>query len=744
MRITWVSNAPWAPTGYGTQTAEVVPRLQAAGHSVVVASNFGLVGAAMEWNGIPVLPQGKDAYSNDMAPAHHRQHRSDWMITLYDAWVFKRKWFPERVVSWLPVDHEPVPPHVSQWAQTVRPVAMSRFGQKMLRDQGIDSAYIPHSINTRDVFTPRDTLSNGAKTRKLLGVPDDAFLVMINAANKGQTPPRKAWAEMYTALGFVMRELPDLHVYVHTDKIGHNGVDLDILAQACGVDPKRLVYADAYSVANANISQQRPRRALHRRRRATHAVDGGGLRHPGHRGAGVRYAGHRERLQRAAGTRRRGLEGQGPTVLGPVPGGMVADPVHQRDRDRAQGGAPRQGQPRTQGQGSRQGSGVRHRQGFPAVLAAAAGRDGSGAGSRRGGSCGPEPRRATQGTEGGCQNQAEGGMTRVLLTGISGFVGHHIAEHILKTTDWQVVGIASFRHRGDSARVEQLGEWYAKSDWDRVRVHLADMSAPIGPTLINQIGPVDYIINAAAQSHVDRSISDPRPFIENNVSVAISMLEYAREVQPKAFIQVSTDEVYGPAAEGDYSREWDAIVPSNPYAASKAAQEAIAISYWRTYGVPVVLTNTMNMFGERQDGEKFIPLLIRSVLRGEEVTIHRSYGKVGSRFYLHARNFADALVWLLGREPSRWSGETGRPDRYNIGGEVEISNLDLALKIANLVGEPLQYTEVDFAATRPGHDRRYALDSAKIREAGWQQPVNFDDSLCRTVRWTLDHPEWLG
>jgi len=336
-------------------------------------------------------------------------------------------------------------------------------------------------------------------------------------------------------------------------------------------------------------------------------------------------------------------------------------------------------------------------------------------------------------------------MTRVLLTGISGFVGHHTAEHILKNTDWEVIGLASFRHRGDSMRIEQLGKWYEASDWDRVRIHRADLTGPIGPTLINQIGPVDYIINMAAESHVDRSIEWPRPFIENNVASAITMLEYAREVQPKAFIQVSTDEVYGPAAEGDYSREWDAIIPSNPYAASKAAQEAIAVSYWRTYGVPLVITNTMNMFGERQDAEKYIPLVIKRVVAGDEVVIHRSYGKVGSRFYLHARNFADALLHILRELPAaEWGGETGRPDRYNIGGEVEVDNLTLALKIANLIGNPLQYTEVDFAATRPGHDRRYALDSAKIRAAGWQQPVNFDDSLCQTVRWTLDHPEWLG
>jgi dTDP-glucose 4,6-dehydratase len=323
---------------------------------------------------------------------------------------------------------------------------------------------------------------------------------------------------------------------------------------------------------------------------------------------------------------------------------------------------------------------------------------------------------------------------RVLLTGIAGFIGAHIVEHIQANTDWDVIGLASFRHRGDSLRTEVF-------DPDRVTIHRADLTADLSHRLIERIGPVDYIINAAADSHVDRSIEEPRPFIENNVSLAITMLEYARLVRPRAFVQVSTDEVYGPAEDDTRHTEWSPIIPSNPYSASKAAQEAIAVSYWRTFDVPVVITNTMNNFGERQDAEKFIPQVVGKVARGETVTIHGAPGNIGSRFYLHARNHADALLHLLNIPPIRYPAPC--PDRYNVVGDVELDNLTLAQMVAEIIGKPLRYELVDFHAARPGHDRRYALDGAKLRASGWTPPVPFRESLERTVRWTLEHPEWL-
>lgn len=685
---------------------------------------------------------------------------------------------------------------------------------------------------------------------------------------------------------------------------------------------------------------------------------------------------------------------------------------------------------------------------------------------------------------------------RILVTGSAGFVGSHLVDHLLAKTDWDIVGLDSFRHRGDSLRVQKS---------ERYQIHALDLSSPISPRVLDLIGPVDYIVNMASESHVDRSITDPVPFVQNNVNLALYVLEAARVLKPKHFIQISTDEVYGPALEGIDHKEWDRILPSNPYcvhpdsvvetpsgrrkiselkegdevlgycrgelafrpvaavmgrttdeeflrvkhkygnlltskdhrfmivrpnrgsdgsldrakitepvecraadlrpgdwlvlnrtvlrratdssiseararlfgffvgngnlkylashrrkslqfcsgyqhlvekyatsfrdefglqgtvykhsskecwyfqagaakvwdtfeqfgsgaqnkqcvaaldwdepqvaaylgglfdadgsyndtskcisistispvlahqllylfkrigclasvssalrgkgkrrcyrvtvtdskskmtfvekckpakypitiesesqmtmlrddvvyvpfkgydliendvgrmidievedshnffcdgvlvhnSASKAAQEAIAISYWRTYGLPLTITNCMNMIGERQDPEKFVPLVISKVLKGETVTVHGSEKYIGKRKYLHSRNLADALLYLLKfpyvNQYSDSITADQTPTRFNIVGDVELNNLEMAQMIAKFVGKELRYELVDFHAltTRPGHDRRYSLDGTKLARLGWRAPVEFEESLRRTVEWYLQNPAWL-
>lgn len=367
---------------------------------------------------------------------------------------------------------------------------------------------------------------------------------------------------------------------------------------------------------------------------------------------------------------------------------------------------------------------------------------------------------------------------RCLITGASGFVGHHLLEHALISTDWDIVATGSFRHRGTCDRIAEVlhGPSALASPavddrpWhDRVHVLTHDLTAPFSPAEQHQIaGPdrLDYIVAMASMSHVDTSITDPAGFTENNVAVILSTLELARALKPAAVVVISTDEVYGPVEPGQAHAEWSAILPSNPYSASKAAQEAVAIAYWRTYGVPVIITNTMNMIGERQDVSKFVPKTLRAVLAGEQAVIHGSPGHVGSRHYLHARNLADAVIWLLNNtRPSvfraHMSREMGsasyraavkgrpsaviadRPDRYNIASPDRIDNLTLAAMIADAAGRPLHWRFEDFHTTRPGHDAHYGLDPGKILALGWKPPVSFGESLARTVRWTLEHPEWL-
>lgn len=327
---------------------------------------------------------------------------------------------------------------------------------------------------------------------------------------------------------------------------------------------------------------------------------------------------------------------------------------------------------------------------------------------------------------------------RILLTGIGGFVGSHLLDHILVNTDWEVIGVASWRHKGEPARVADSIHY--QNHKNRVNIITHDITAPFTEELIKKIDGVDYIFNLASDSHVDRSIQYPEPFIMNNVKLMMNMLELARVLRPSLFLQFSTDEVYGAAPVGVDFKEWATILPSNPYAASKAAQEALAISYWRTYGVQIVITNCMNIFGERQDKEKYVAKTIKAIHDGETLTIHGSAGNIGSRFYLHARNIADAVVWIAQEiTPTSYSEETDRPDRFHIAGEKEIDNLTLARTIAGMMGKELKYELTDFHATRPGHDRRYALDGSKLKEAGWVQPVNFEKSLLKTIEWETRH-----
>lgn len=336
---------------------------------------------------------------------------------------------------------------------------------------------------------------------------------------------------------------------------------------------------------------------------------------------------------------------------------------------------------------------------------------------------------------------------RVLLTGIGGSIAIHFMSHIFHNTDWEIVGTDSFRHKGLTDRVRHTLEFYPQ--WkERLTVITHDLTAPFSEITIKKIGHIDYIINMASLSDVFDSIENPVPFIKNNVDIVLNMLELSRKITPEVFIQISTDEVYGASLKKNDigAKEWSSILPSNPYAASKAAQEAIAISYWRTYGVPLIITNTMNNFASMQQPNKFPVMIQKALLSDTEVAIHAEpNGDIGSRSYIHSRTFADAIVFILRNttphlhEPSTCD----MPDRYNIAGEIQLDNLELAQMIAALMGKELKHRIVDSGTQRPGHDAHYALSSEKIKKLGWKAPVSFEESLKKTIEWQNANPEWI-
>jgi dTDP-glucose 4,6-dehydratase len=327
-------------------------------------------------------------------------------------------------------------------------------------------------------------------------------------------------------------------------------------------------------------------------------------------------------------------------------------------------------------------------------------------------------------------------MNKVLITGGCGFIGHHLVEHLLKNTEDQLVILDRLNYASNG--FDRLRDIKAFKE-DRVHLLAADFTLPIEMGLKSEIGEVDYIVHMGAETHVDNSIVNPEPFIRSNIIGTMNLLQFARSLKSlKKMIYFSTDEVFGPAPEGVAYKEWDRYDSTNPYSASKAAGEELCLAWANTYKVPVVITHTMNVFGERQHQEKFIPKCIKSILNGEKILIHSnpSKTKAGSRFWIHARNVASAVSFLM--------ENGGIRDKYNVVGEREVDNLEMASLIAKIIGEPLHYEMVDFHSSRPGHDLRYALDGTKLKEMGFELPVNFIESLTRTVNWFMENPRWLN
>ncbi len=311
----------------------------------------------------------------------------------------------------------------------------------------------------------------------------------------------------------------------------------------------------------------------------------------------------------------------------------------------------------------------------------------------------------------------------MLVTGAGGFLGSHVVQTLLDATDWHVVCVDSFRHNGITDRLAEV--MYGATD--RITVVTHDLVAPFSTLQVNRIAPLDYIVNTASLCQVDQSIEHPKPFVRNNVELMLNVLHLARSCGTLShMIHMSTDEVYGPrqpATATDHR-------PSSPYAASKAMQENLCHAYAHTYGVPITIINSANMFGERQSRLAFIPRILYALEHNTTVTIHTRNGVPTKRNYTYVGNVAEYIVDLLRDEDMT--------DRIWLPGQREENNLELAQMIAELYGTKLSYVTQEAIEVRPGHDDYYP-------ELGspWKVRWSFTEGLVKTINWVKMNSEWL-
>jgi dTDP-glucose 4,6-dehydratase len=338
-------------------------------------------------------------------------------------------------------------------------------------------------------------------------------------------------------------------------------------------------------------------------------------------------------------------------------------------------------------------------------------------------------------------------MKRILITGGAGFIAHHLVNKVLKETDWEVITLDRLDYSGNLNRLNDALQEFDDETKKRVKVVFHDLKAELNPLIRAEIGKVDYIAHLAAGSHVDRSIEYPMEFVLDNVVGTCNILEFAKHQKDnlERFIYFSTDEVFGPAPDGIKYKENDRYNSTNPYSASKAGGEELAVAYENTYGLPIYITHTMNVFGERQHPEKYIPMCIKRARDGEKITIHSDHSKTvaGSRHYIHAEDVADAVMFLFDKDVKELEWGGAKCPKFNIVGAEEIDNYELAKMIAEAQGKELNYEYVDFHSSRPGHDLRYALDGNKMAEMGWVPSKSVRERIEEVVNWTLENDRWL-
>lgn len=344
------------------------------------------------------------------------------------------------------------------------------------------------------------------------------------------------------------------------------------------------------------------------------------------------------------------------------------------------------------------------------------------------------------------------GNEKILVTGGAGFIGSNLVHHLVNHSGYRVVNLDKLTYAGNLESLADL-----RGDDRHIFIHGDIGDRNLVARLLREHRPV-VIFNLAAESHVDRSIVDAAAFLQTNVVGTYHLLEEARQYWSELdgedkekfrFIHISTDEVYGSLEETGKFTEESRIQPNSPYSASKAASDHFVRAYFHTYGLPAVTTNCSNNYGPYQFPEKLIPLMIDHAIEGQPLPVYGDGRNIRDWIYVEDHCTALEQVWLHGRP-----GEV-----YNIGGNDEQRNIEIVNQVCDALEEFLParsnlkitgkglkgYPDlITYVPDRPGHDRRYAIDATRVeKEIGWQPQVKFTEGLRRTIRWYLDHPDWV-
>jgi len=315
---------------------------------------------------------------------------------------------------------------------------------------------------------------------------------------------------------------------------------------------------------------------------------------------------------------------------------------------------------------------------------------------------------------------------KIFVTGGAGFIGCNFIRHVLGARrHYEIVNYDKLTYAGNLANLESVAE---NQNYRFVRGDICDAAS-----VEAAMDGCDAVVHFAAESHVDRSIYEPAPVIETNVTGTFILLQIARKVSVSRFVLISTDEVYGDIPPGKFANEDSSLQPSSPYSASKASADLLVRSYVRTYGFPALITRSSNNYGSHQFPEKFVPLMITNALQDKSLPIYGD-GKQ-QRDWLHVEDNCRGILTVL---------ESGRVGEvYNIGGLDLEENLTMVRHMLRLMGKPESL--LSYVQDRPGHDRRYALDCKKLEtELGWRPEISLEDGLRQTIEWYQDNDRWLA